>query len=212
VYGRLPSFVLGFHGCDHAFAAAVISGRKQFTPSQNDYDWLGTGIYFWENNPQRALEFVTPLLGKKRRGKRVVNKPAVIGAVIDLGLCLNLLDSTYLQVVKEGYQTLKQAVDDAGRPMPVNRPPKGGDEVLLRHLDCAVINAVHAFREEHHLPKFDTVRSAFIEGDELYPGSTFREKNHIQVCVRNTACIKGYFWPVATPDEAAAAEIIGRAL
>ena len=44
---------------------------------------------------------------------------------------------------------------------------------------------------------FDSVRSAFIEGDELYPGSTFREKNHIQICVRNLACIKGYFWPVS---------------
>jgi hypothetical protein len=78
VYSRLPSFVLGFHGCDHAFAAAVISGRKRFTPSQNDYDWLGTGIYFWENNPQRAVEFATALRGKGRKGKPVIRKPAVI--------------------------------------------------------------------------------------------------------------------------------------
>ena len=207
MYSRLPSFVLGFHGCDHSFAAAVISGKKEFTPSQNDYDWLGPGSYFWENNPQRALEFVTHLQGKKRRGKPVIKNPAVIGAVIDLGFCLNLLDSTFLQIVKEGYQTLKQALHDAGQPMPVNRPPKDSGEILLRDLDCAVINAVHAFRAEQKLPKFDTVRSAFIEGDELFPGSTFREKNHIQICVCNPACIKGYFWPIANQDkEASVAE------
>ena len=197
MYSRLPSFVLGFHSCDHSFAAAVISGRKQLRPSQNDYDWLGTGIYFWENNPQRALEFATALRGRKRRGKPGIRNPAVIGAVIDLGLCLKLLDSTFLQIVKEGYRTLDQALQDAGQPLPVNRPPKSGSDILLRDLDCAVINAVHALRAEQNLPAFDTVRSAFIEGDELYPGGTFREKNHIQVCVRNAACIKGYFWPVA---------------
>ena len=79
----------------------------------------------------------------------------------------------------------------------MNRTPKRGSELLLRDLDCAVINAVHTFRAEKDLPMFDSVRSAFIEGDELYPGSTFREKNHIQICVRNLACIKGYFWPVS---------------
>lgn len=68
-----------------------------------------------------------------------------------------------------------------------------------------MINAVHTFRAEQSLPKFDTVRSAFIEGYELYPGSTFREKNHIQICVRNPACIKSYFWPVVA-DEADIAE------
>jgi hypothetical protein len=28
-----------------------------FKPSNNDYDWLGPGIYFWEANPLRGLEF-----------------------------------------------------------------------------------------------------------------------------------------------------------
>jgi hypothetical protein len=152
------------------------------------------------------LEFVAPLRGKQRKGKRVIRRPAALGAVIDLGLCLNLLDSTFLQIVREGYRTLEQALRDAGQPMPVNRPPKRGGEILLRDLDCAVINTVHAFRAGHNLPQFDTVRSAFIEGDELYPGSTFREKNHIQICVVNPRCIKGYFWPVTGPDHSANVE------
>jgi len=27
------------------------------------------------------------------------------------------------------------------------------------------------------------------------PGAGFKEKNHIQICVRNRNCIKGYFLP-----------------
>lgn len=197
MYSRLPSFVLGFHGCDRSVAASVIAGKKKLTPSRNRYDWLGEGTYFWENNPQRALEFAREFEGKRRKGKPVLERPAVIGAVIDLGFCLNLLDSKFLQVLREGFQVLKQALEEGGQPLPVNRPLREGKELLLRDLDCAVINAVHTFRSEQGLPAFDTVRSAFIEGAELYPGSTFREKNHIQICVRNPTCIKGYFWPVA---------------
>ena len=42
---------------------------------------------------------------------------------------------------------------------------------------------------------FDTVCGYFQEGNDAYLGSGIREKSHIQVCVRNTDCIKGYFLP-----------------
>ena len=42
----LPSFVLGYHGCDAALAEEVLAGREILRPSRNDYDWLGEGIYF----------------------------------------------------------------------------------------------------------------------------------------------------------------------
>lgn len=48
------SFILGYHGCDEAVAEKVLAG-EDFKPSDNDYDWLGSGIYFWEANPQRGL-------------------------------------------------------------------------------------------------------------------------------------------------------------
>jgi hypothetical protein len=202
VYSRLPAFVLGFHGCDHSVAAAVVSKREQLKPSQNKYDWLGAGIYFWENNSQRAIDFAAGLQRRRRRGKRTIRNPSSIGAVIDLGLCLNLLDARYLKVLQQAFRTLEQTANDKGQELPENRPLTGGAELLLRDLDCAVINTVHALREQDGLPPFDTVRSAFIEGPELYPGSTFREKNHIQICVRNPKCIKGYFWPQeGTGDE-----------
>ena len=40
---------------------------------------------------------------------------------------------------------------------------------------------------------YDTVRGAFWEGEELYPNAGFKEKNHVQIVVRNQESIKGYF-------------------
>ena len=177
-------------------AARIIAGKGRLALSQNEYDWLGEGAYFWENNPQRALEFASESRQRRGRNVRGIKKPAVIGAVIDLGYCLNLLDAKFLQILREGFRTLRQTIEEAGQAMPVNKPIGDGNELLLRNLDCAVINTVHALRSEQGLPAFDTVRSAFIEGGEVFPGSTFREKNHIQICVRNPRCIKGYFWPL----------------
>ena len=42
---------------------------------------------------------------------------------------------------------------------------------------------------------YDSVRGVFWEGKPLYPNAGFAEKNHIQICVCNPNCIKGYFLP-----------------
>ncbi len=191
MYGSQPSFVLGFHGCDHDVAEAVFAGKSTLLPSNNSYDWLGHGIYFWENDPARAHLFAETA---KSRNKSEIKNPCVIGAVIDLGACLNLIESSTLQLLKIGYQTLEFAVKQSGVPMPKNRQTNGDDfDLLLRHLDCAVIETIHEMRKEAGESIFDTVRGVFWEGNDLYPNAGFKEKNHIQICVRNPNCIKGFF-------------------
>lgn len=76
-----------------------------FRPSQNIYDWLGYGIYFWEANPKRGLEFAQEAM--KRPGSRIT-EPTVIGAVIDLGDCLDLLSSASVELVGVAYHSLMQ--------------------------------------------------------------------------------------------------------
>jgi hypothetical protein len=85
MYASLPNFIIGFHGCDKSVAGDVINGNTTLIASQNDYDWLGHGIYFWENNPNRAFEYAQMLKDNPGRTKGMVNKPAVVGAIIDLG-------------------------------------------------------------------------------------------------------------------------------
>jgi hypothetical protein len=43
--------------------------------------------------------------------------------------------------------------------------------------------------------EFDTVRCAFSEGAPIFDGSRIHQQSHIQLAVRNTACIVGVFRP-----------------
>jgi hypothetical protein len=83
MYSAYPAFVLGFHGCDKDLAEKIFSGEERLKPSQNNYDWLGNGVYFWEQNPLRALEYAHHLKDNPQKGRARIEEPAVIGAVIN---------------------------------------------------------------------------------------------------------------------------------
>ena len=177
------SFILGYHGCDVAVGEQLLAG-KSFAQSNNDYDWLGPGIYFWEANPQRGLEFAKE---SKRRGSNV-SKPFVIGAIIELGLCLDLTTSSGLEWVKIAYTSLEEVAHAASLTLPSNTRDQ-----TRRNLDCAVIRRLHTILETQKQPPIDTLKGVFTEGEPVYPGAGFREKTHIQIAVRNSRCIKGVF-------------------
>ena len=44
-------------------------------------------------------------------------------------------------------------------------------------------------------PIFDSTRGAFYEGGPAFTGAGISKKSHIQVCIRNRNCIKGFFIP-----------------
>lgn len=187
LYEAHSSFVLGFHGCKKSVAQNLISGKSpKFQESQNGHDWLGPGMYFWENSPERALTWATDRHG--------VEDAAIVGAIIDLRLCLNLFDFAALATLKEAYNLLKTAHSKAGEKLPQNT---GGPDKGKRTLDDLVFRALDQYREDNELPKYDSIRGLFVEGKELCPGAGFREKDHIQICIRNAHCIKGYFKPIA---------------
>lgn len=64
MYSTKPSLVYGFHGLDEAVALKILNQEDDFRHSTNDYDWLGTGVYFWENNLERARQYA--VLDSKR--------------------------------------------------------------------------------------------------------------------------------------------------
>lgn len=129
---------------------------------------------------------------ERAKGKKV-KTPAVVGAVIDLGYCLNLLETNSLNLVKKAHQTLKESLEKVGEPLPTNRDVHGSQDLLLRFLDRAVIESLHSSRKEEAEPFFDSVRAVFPEGEQLYSNAGFRSHSHIQICIRNPNCIKGYF-------------------
>ena len=150
MYSTLPAFILGFHGCDKTVGEKIIAGAENMKHSQNDYDWLGHGAYFWENNPARALEYAKLLKNKPHRQRNIIKTPFVVGAIIDLGHCFNLLETDSLNYLKNGYEVLKQSQPNE---MPKNKAPFGTGDLLLHELDCAVIEIlILKSRKENMIP------------------------------------------------------------
>lgn len=192
LYANRPNLTIGFHGCDQSVVDKVIAGKENLLASTNDYDWLGSGIYFWENNEERAMEWAVEL--SKRPGSSV-KQPAVIGAIIDLGYCFDLTDTAYLKELKKSYDFALEFSRISGIPLPINKTLGNSTDMLLRKLDCYVIQTTHRINREANKRAYDSVRGVFWEGKPLYPNAGFAEKNHIQICICNPNCIKGYFLP-----------------
>jgi hypothetical protein len=161
-----------------------------FRASENDYDWLGSGVYFWEANPDRALDWARQQTGLRLRNQEGLEEPFVVGAVIDPGFCPDLVSSNGLQAIATAYGDFEAVLSASGGRLPENS--EGADH-LLRKLDCAVINYTHGIRAKSEEIPFDSVRGVFIKGDSIYKNSGFYRKTHIQICVRNPEMIKGVF-------------------
>lgn len=189
LYKSQPSFVLGFHGTESSTVNALLSDpSKHLKQSTGKLEWLGHGIYFWENDPLRAYEWAADGNPKSK-----IKEPDAIGAILDLKLCLDLTTRSGLTEVAEAYSLMAKSYKELGIQLPVNA---GGSDKLKRELDCQVIMAVHKYREDNGLPAYDSIRAPFREDTELYPGAGFHRRTHVQVAVRNLDCIKGYFRPI----------------
>ena len=195
-YEFLSGFIFGFHGTKKEIAEKVLAGHTVLRKSANDYDWLGSGVYFWESSPSRAYQFALETFA--RYEPPYTGDVGVVGAIIDPGKRLNLLEASAITQVKQAYGVLAARFPEGG--MPRN---EGGDDLLKRYLDCAVIQALHEIRDEasasgeaSSLAPYQTVRAAFREGNALYPDAGFHEKTRIWIAVQDLSCIKGYFRPL----------------
>jgi hypothetical protein len=189
LYQRHPSFVLGFHGTDLKVVNDLVTNPSaHLKKSAGKFEWLGHGIYFWENDPQRGMEWA-----ENGNPKNKPKTPSVIGAILDLGHCLDLTTRIGLEEVAETHATLRDTYIKAGQNLPANT---GGTDQFRRELDCQVIQALHLYRAERKQPAYDSIRAPFPEADPLYENAGFRKQNHIQIAVINPDCIKGYFHPI----------------
>src|SRR5436190_21049838 len=135
-YGRT---IVGYHGCDARLATNVIAGRARLHPSLNAYDWLGRGIYFWEHGPRRAYEWA---IEQARLSGAKIKEPAVLGAKINLGVCLDLLDTANTRLLRSRYFQFRQRIRRRQLRMPKNQPAPDSwrADKVLRFRDCAIID------------------------------------------------------------------------
>lgn len=131
----------------------------------------------------------------RTRTNSTIKTPFVLGAVLNLGNCLDLLDKKYIDFLSISFEFFKETLNEEGKPLPENSSfGKSDFDFKKRELDCAVIRFTHQLAEKKGT-YFDSVRAAFLEGEPLYPGSMFRKQNHIQIAIINPNCIKGIFLP-----------------
>jgi hypothetical protein len=186
-----PFEVIGFHSCTRKIGLAALNGEIDLNLSDNPWDWLGKGLYFWEQNPLRSLEYGIESALHKQYNKVPIETPFVLGAIIELGNCLNLLEPESLALIQQAHSELEMLHNNLGTPLPKNDSVNTGN----RRLDCAVIKHLHKSAENKPNLKYDTIRCAFVEGEPIYKTANFTSRLHIQVCVLNPNLIRGFFLP-----------------
>jgi GNAT superfamily N-acetyltransferase len=156
-----------YHGTTTAAATKVIAGER-FVLSRNNYDWLGDGIYFWQDAPRRALDWARSIHGADA---------AVIAARVELADCIDLLDVGWSTFLAEAHDLMIETYRRTGIPTPAQR---GG----AHRLDRAVLNYAVEVLEARGM-RVRTIRAAFNEGAPAYPGSDLFQLSHVQVAVRD---------------------------
>ncbi len=183
---RYDRTVLGYHGCDEEVARRLLGG-KPFRKSRNKYDWLGTGVYFWEYGPDRAFRFAEE---QRERGK--VGTPAIVGAVIQLGNCFDLMDTRFTEDLGAAFPLCEDAFRERGVRLPENKGTT--PDRKLRYRDCAVLNWYLDLAEKKGF-RYQTVRGCFTEGGPVFDQSGIQRESHVQIAIRDHDCILGVFLP-----------------
>ncbi len=199
MYSTRSNILLGFHGCDESIRDQLLNKPKNIKISEKPFDWLGHGFYIWENNYNRALEWAKD---KQKRGK--IDKASVIGVVFTLDYCLDLIDSEFIKLLSNYYKLMEKDFSYLGNELPKNKDVKEDEhkDKLIRELDCAVIEYLHQKIKEEiqnnpqtSIKEFASARGVFTEGGPAFPGAGVQRKSHLQVCIRDMNCIKGFFLP-----------------
>ena len=156
----------GYHGTRLDLAHRIL--REGFSPSTGEADWLGHGIYFFEDIPSIAngLQEAKGWAIKVRKYTRW----AVIKAEIE---CKTVLDLVSDQNSKRHFEVVRQKMLAQHRKY--TRDKEFHESVIFSAIDRAT--------------SFDCVRSLVDGGRMEYTGYVVR-RPQIQLCVKDIACIR----------------------
>jgi hypothetical protein len=169
--------VYGYHGTSQTKAASIL--KNGFLASDNDYDWLGTGIYFFQDAPMRANQWAI---------EQHPQEPAVICARIQLDNCIDLLDIQWFPILKNIYNLFDEQYRSANRPLPKQNPSRS----KAHHLDCAFFNFASQLLSDRE-QTVEGIRAVFVEGESLFPNSAIFDLAHAQIVIKNPALIKEFY-------------------
>lgn len=173
-----PLSIYGYHGTLETNVPGILD--YGFQVKENHWDWLGHGIYFWQDAPHRAREWGR-FWGKK--GARI----AVLKARIVLTDCVDLLDIAWDATIREQADAF---TDKIARQKDVSlRNYRRGKQKGRHELDCAFFEYLHGILSEVGSP-FRCVRAAVTEGDPILEDSPICYRSHVQIAVRDSTLIQ----------------------
>jgi hypothetical protein len=162
--------IVGHHGTSRQVAETVLS--EGFRASQNSYDWLGDGVYFWQDAPLRAMEWAISTFG---------HDAVVIEATIEVRDFINLLDIEWMSWLTDVHDQYLDELKKSGQPLPVQTD-------RAHRLDRAVINFGVSILETSGL-RVRGVIGAFREGRPVFTNSALYSHSHVQIAVRDLSLI-----------------------
>lgn len=170
-----PLRVYGYHGTSREKAQEIID--RGFNLSTNDYDWLGTGVYFFQDAPGRALAWAS---------ERYPDSPTVIRSQLVLENSIDLLDIDWYPIIRETYAMFVSGYQKANIPLPRQNPQRS----KAHRLDCAFFNYIVEKIFESQEETIGSIRAVFNEGDRIYPNSAIYDRSHIQILIRDLSLIE----------------------
>ncbi|APC07798.1 hypothetical protein [Neomoorella thermoacetica] len=94
---------IGFHGTSKASADMILLD-KRFLPSNREDEWLGKGIYFFENDPEQAIDWCV----RARKYKEWAILKTIIEAQEVLDLTRKREWDMFLSIIKQLQGKMKQ--------------------------------------------------------------------------------------------------------
>jgi hypothetical protein len=176
---------------------ALIEEQKRFNPSENWHDWLGNGVYFYQD----ALEWTRYWATNERHEGNIPN-PAIFAADIYYDGFLDLVEYDSMEQLKRFFNRLESATKEeasqafeAVKIRAAKFPEREKWKPRPHPLDRYVINEAVNVAESQGL-SIKAVRAVFFDGEKLHPHSDLYDRQHIQIAVRDQSIIKK-FWRVA---------------
>jgi len=168
---EVPTEAVGFHGTTKEAVPHLLA--REIRPSDQHFEWLGTGFYLWQDSPWRARQWAEDRFGFDA---------AMVGARVELDGCLDLLNPKWQAELHDAdfECALERMTED--RPIPVNT------DTGSHARDAATIN----WYRDRASGKGRAVRSAraiFEEGEPIFEASKIRSESHVQIVARDLTAI-----------------------
>lgn len=155
----MKHLVVGYHGTDASSAKSILDNGFDRSRVERP-GWLGPGLYFWEQDEQKAWKWA------ERKKNRGTPKPVVLRAQLNLSAAVLDLTTTKW---KSEYSSFLRGLGDTT----LKRLAKGSEKVPVT--DGAWLPVfMRAVMTTEGLEKWRAVRAVVLEGDGAYRKDTTR--------------------------------------